>query len=297
MVAEDIHPTHSAIDVADFLIACHRVPAHDLTIARLNSLIYLAQGYCMQRLGRPLFTNEIEAWDYGPVVSEIYHVFKPNRKYGSITETEGDFDVHRFSPDEIDLMLDVIARYAELSTDEMIGESRRGPWSDHHEKDILHRTIPKEAIQEYFSSQEELPDAFDDALMRAPRIERRNRQGLLVLPDDWDDRDPGTVWHTWAACRDVPEGGERRPVVCLGRSTCACIASGTASRLHHPGSCMLQDRRRSRWTLRGPPRSGPVRVGIRPHRLRLDTFLPLSMRCRTSPRSSDLCCRCRAPRE
>lgn len=190
MVTEDIHPTHPAIDVANFFVTYHKVPAQNLTDARLNMLLYFAQGYCMQRLGRPLFTDEIEARDHGPVVPDVHHVFKPDRKFSSITETEGDFDVHRFSPDEINLMLDVIERYAKISTNEMISESHQGPWNDYHEEYILHRTIPKKAIQEYFSSQKALPDAFDDALMKAPRIERRNQQGHLILPDDWDEQGP-----------------------------------------------------------------------------------------------------------
>lgn len=73
---------------------------------------------------------------------------------------------------------------------------------------------------------------------------------------------PGTVWYTWVAYRDNPDEGKRRPVVCLGHDTCACITLSITSKLHHPGSYILLD-----WELADLDR---------PSAVRLDTVLSMS---------------------
>lgn len=178
---------HSAMDVANFFVDSLRGSEDPMTNARLNKFIYFAQGYCLQRLGRPLFSDEVEAWTYGPVVPEVYHAFKTDDKYAHIVETKGPYDVHEFSPEEINLMLDVIEKYDKLSTRSMIDESHQGPWKQYYNSTKAHVVIPKRELLRYFSSLSSLPDAFEDALRRAKRVGEIGPDGHTVLPDDWDE--------------------------------------------------------------------------------------------------------------
>ena len=43
---------------------------------QMQKLLYLAQGWTLGLTGDPLFREPIEAWEYGPVVPEIYHSVK-----------------------------------------------------------------------------------------------------------------------------------------------------------------------------------------------------------------------------
>ncbi|BBK40680.1 hypothetical protein STVA_07000 [Allostella vacuolata] len=43
---------------------------------QMQKLLYLAQGWCLGLTGEKLFRESIEAWQYGPVVPEIYHALK-----------------------------------------------------------------------------------------------------------------------------------------------------------------------------------------------------------------------------
>jgi uncharacterized phage-associated protein len=43
---------------------------------QLQKLLYLAQGWTLGLTGDPLFREPIEAWEYGPVVPEVYHSVK-----------------------------------------------------------------------------------------------------------------------------------------------------------------------------------------------------------------------------
>lgn len=67
-----------ALDVADYLIqqAIDDDNGDLLTNLKLQKLLYYAQGCHLAIFGEPLFDGAIEAWDWGPVVPEVYHVFK-----------------------------------------------------------------------------------------------------------------------------------------------------------------------------------------------------------------------------
>lgn len=47
-----------------------------LSNLKLQKLVYMAQGFALAALGDELFSDEIEAWSYGPVVPSLYHEFK-----------------------------------------------------------------------------------------------------------------------------------------------------------------------------------------------------------------------------
>lgn len=48
----------------------------DITNLKLLKICYIAQGLSLSILKRPAFSEPIEAWKYGPVISSIYHEFK-----------------------------------------------------------------------------------------------------------------------------------------------------------------------------------------------------------------------------
>lgn len=46
-----------------------------ITHLKLQKLLYYAQGICLALKGEPLFKENIEAWQHGPVVKEVYGAF------------------------------------------------------------------------------------------------------------------------------------------------------------------------------------------------------------------------------
>ena len=63
--------------IADYLLATAKLD-HDINLDQLqiNKLCYLVNGYTLQERDEPAFYNKIEAWKYGPVVPEVYDMFK-----------------------------------------------------------------------------------------------------------------------------------------------------------------------------------------------------------------------------
>lgn len=79
-----------ALDVANYFIAKYgdRV---EMTNLKLNKLVYFAQAVSLKQHGIPLFSDEIQAWNCGPVEPAVYHAFQ---KYGKnvIRHPEGSYE-------------------------------------------------------------------------------------------------------------------------------------------------------------------------------------------------------------
>lgn len=66
-----------AIDAARYLLAHQdRSEGEEVSNLKLQKLLYYAQGYHLALFGKPLFADDIEAWDLGPVVPDVYRAFK-----------------------------------------------------------------------------------------------------------------------------------------------------------------------------------------------------------------------------
>lgn len=47
-----------------------------ITNLKLQKILYFAQAYYLAKLGKALFSDEIKAWEYGPVVPKVYKKYK-----------------------------------------------------------------------------------------------------------------------------------------------------------------------------------------------------------------------------
>lgn len=73
------YSTYSVEAVVDYILQYakeHEIA--DVTNLKLQKLVYFAQGFVLAYLNCPLFTEDIEAWTYGPVVPRLYRMLKKN---------------------------------------------------------------------------------------------------------------------------------------------------------------------------------------------------------------------------
>jgi uncharacterized phage-associated protein len=77
----------SALDVAKYLLSLVDAERGQvISNLALQKLLYYCQGYySAYTKGKPLFEDEIVAWDYGPVVKKVYSEY---RKYGNHSITK-----------------------------------------------------------------------------------------------------------------------------------------------------------------------------------------------------------------
>ena len=78
---------YDAVEVAKWILCAAKRVGIYMTHMKLQKLLYYAQAYVLGMLGRPLFTNEMRAWQHGPVVIDVYNRYS---RYGRevITDVE-----------------------------------------------------------------------------------------------------------------------------------------------------------------------------------------------------------------
>ncbi|MDR0655867.1 MAG: DUF4065 domain-containing protein [Treponema sp.] len=140
----------SAGDVAKYLIKS--LPVDNL---KLQKLLYYSQAvHIVSHNKTPLFPEAIEAWDYGPVVPEVYREYKA---YG-FDIIPGSDDPSRLSLEEMKSIDLVIASLGEMSGPELINQTHReAPWRDAYCPGRPSRIISLDSMYEYFKENLDLP--------------------------------------------------------------------------------------------------------------------------------------------
>jgi len=103
-----------AVQLAWFILrrcANNETPISNL---QLQKMLYFLQRTNLQRKGEPLFSQDIRAWQFGPVVREVYYTFSV---FSSLKIIPEDFD-----PNPVDIVLE------QFLLDEIDRRSRQRPW-------------------------------------------------------------------------------------------------------------------------------------------------------------------------
>jgi putative zinc finger/helix-turn-helix YgiT family protein len=121
----------------------YQVSMPKITNLELQKLLYYVQGICLFIYKEPAFKQNIYAWDYGPIVYEIYSKYK---KYmaNEIDETT-DITVSEGLEKIIEIVIDGYGKYTGGQLIRMTHEEE--PWLNTSKNKI----IQEELIKEYFS--------------------------------------------------------------------------------------------------------------------------------------------------
>ena len=169
--------SYKAIDIANFFIQLSKSVSDDsMDNLKINKLLYYAQGFSLAKLGKPLFAEEFQAWDYGPVIPEVYRAFKCCGR-NPIDEPTDEFDESKLESDELDLLVDVFSaygRYTGWALKEMT-HIKGGPWDKVYEPG-KNRVISADSMKSYFSNIQ--LESFDVSSLKIPTVK--------AIPVEWD---------------------------------------------------------------------------------------------------------------
>lgn len=89
-------PSYTAIQIAKYFIkiAIDEKPSVSLTNLKLQKILYYAQGWYIANFNKLLFDDPIEAWEFGPVIPNVYHEYKRYRNRPIVDiPTDNDINV------------------------------------------------------------------------------------------------------------------------------------------------------------------------------------------------------------
>lgn len=168
-------------NVANFFIETANDLGDQISNLRLNKLLYFAQGWTLAITGKPLFDEEFKAWQYGPVIPDIYNQYKGKKAI----KTNKATNVTLFSEEEYDILIAVQNYYGNFVTSKLVDITHRAksPWEKARVKSE-NETIPKEEIETYFKEADKsIINSSFDFINNIEIIEpKRDENGIITVP-------------------------------------------------------------------------------------------------------------------
>lgn len=118
-----------------------------LTPLKLQKILYIAQGWSYVWDDHPLFQNEFEAWQYGPVNVKVYNHFK---EYGRNEIPEREGRMYHLTELAMETLEAVWERYCSYSAFELVELTHsQEPWIKAYRSGA---TIKNSDIKRFFQS-------------------------------------------------------------------------------------------------------------------------------------------------
>ena len=171
------------VDAACFIIdVVNEQEMGQVSNISINKLLYIAQGLSLAKTGKPLFSNQIEAWDKGPVIQRIYHEYK---KYADGPIPKQEYTLDSLNDDEQDILLETVARYGMYSASDLIKltHAKDTPWALHYLPNVKEVPIPQDEIKNYFTKNVKL-NFYDENRVTKVNVDDLGR---LLLPAEIED--------------------------------------------------------------------------------------------------------------
>ena len=166
---------YKAIDIARYIIYyCHQ-NSYSISNLKLQKLLYFIQAYFLLEKGEECFADDIEAWDFGPVIPNVYHEYKmyggtniPNQKtYEKLdinTKTgKVDFIKKEINYDIICyadkcLINSLLNKFGDCSNTYLTQVTiDQKPWISAYVKNE-HKIIPTDSIKNYFKNNDDIDE-------------------------------------------------------------------------------------------------------------------------------------------
>ncbi|PNY82502.1 Panacea domain-containing protein [Deinococcus koreensis] len=144
---------YAAEVVANTFLTMARAEGRDLTQMQVHKLVYIAHGFTLALLGRPLIYNTVHAWRGGPVVRRLWQHWGER----GTRPIDGELPVSAGEPDlgtdaeALEVIRSVWANYGCMEGEELSRLTHRSgsPWSQTY--GLPTDLIPNEITREYYT--------------------------------------------------------------------------------------------------------------------------------------------------
>ena len=140
----------SALDVAQYVISyCHE-KGYPISNLKLQKILYFIQAEFLVSTHTPCFYENIEAWEFGPVVPEVYQKYKIFGSsnigvYGRIIQRTMGLNNR-----EINMINNMVDDTSKYSATQLVDIThRQSPWVNAYKRHY-NNIITNESIKEFF---------------------------------------------------------------------------------------------------------------------------------------------------
>lgn len=155
---------YNVLDICRYVVNYSNTCDNGISNLKLQKVLYFIQAYFLVVTGKPCFKEDIEAWNFGPVVPVAYREYKhfasTNIPYIQSYIIFGDYiwSAKRvpyadtlISHADKKLINSVVDKFADYSSTDLVAlTQRQAPWINTYLQDKTN-VISLKAIQEYFS--------------------------------------------------------------------------------------------------------------------------------------------------
>lgn len=140
----------SAIELAKYVIKFANDRQKNITNLQLQKILYYIAGIYAGIYGKPLFADIIEAWQYGPVVRNVYIEYCA---WGSLPLQQETSVSLGLSKSELQVIDNVIIEKLNCSGSSLVNATHQeSPWKNHENLINLKPQISFEELYDYFKS-------------------------------------------------------------------------------------------------------------------------------------------------
>ena len=130
---------NSALEIARFIVNMQREePALNISHLKLQKLVFYCQAFHLAEKGKPMFREDVVAWQYGPVIAEVYDAYK---KCGNIPispevmKDQKSAKTDKIPGESLSTISSVMEALGHLSPIALMEQSHReDPWRDAYAK-------------------------------------------------------------------------------------------------------------------------------------------------------------------
>ena len=140
---------YDALGIAKYFIKIASPEEEDIiTNLKLQKLLYYAQGFNLALYEKPLFGEQIRAWQYGPVVPEVYDDYK-EYSANPIPQPD-DFDIDQYDQETRELLDEVYEVYGQYTAPTLMRFTHKElPWKS----TPINEEITHSLMKSYFETQ------------------------------------------------------------------------------------------------------------------------------------------------
>lgn len=143
---------YDVLTVADAILKIAKAKRRSLTPMQLVKLTYIAHGWSLVLQERDLFQNRIEAWQYGPVIPDLYHATKSYGRNPIPFNSIGEASDIRVNENDRQFLEKVFNKYGHLDgiTLSYLTHKAGTPWTEVYDPTRRHVEIPDSLIKAHY---------------------------------------------------------------------------------------------------------------------------------------------------